>query len=194
MPWQHPGDHFGRGPVEISLISAVRTHALCVHTQDCLGGRHRGAGRRGTAAHRPRLAAHALHTHAYAGLIRLREKHPRNSHLRRAPKRETAGQAPAPLREMRALPAVLVAGVHDHRATIGLQTRRNRWSRRRAYALHRALPCSIGTVVLREPPRNAARQALRALQILAQRSADELGHRDALGLCPPSDFVAKLGF
>jgi hypothetical protein len=29
-----PRDHFGRGPVEISLISAVRTHALCMHTQD----------------------------------------------------------------------------------------------------------------------------------------------------------------
>jgi hypothetical protein len=32
----------------------------------------------------------------------------------------------------------LVAGVHDHRATFGLSTRRTRWSRRRAYALHKA--------------------------------------------------------
>ena len=102
MPRQHPEEHFGRGQVEISLISAVRTHALCVHTQDCFGGRHQRAGRRGTAAHRPHLAARTLHTHAYAALIRPREKHPRNSHLRRAPERETACQALAPLHEVRA--------------------------------------------------------------------------------------------
>ncbi len=83
----------GTTTVEISLISAVRTHALCVHTQDCLGGRHRRAGRRGTAAHRPRLAAHALHTHAYAGLIRPREKAPRNSNLRQDSQREHAGHS-----------------------------------------------------------------------------------------------------
>ena len=38
----------------------------------------------------------------YATLIRPREIHPRNSHLRRVPERETAGQAPAPLHEVRA--------------------------------------------------------------------------------------------
>jgi len=43
----------------------------------------------------------------YAALIGPREIHPRNSHLRRAPKRETAGQAPAPLHEERARPAVV---------------------------------------------------------------------------------------
>ncbi len=91
MPWQRPEGHFGRGPVEICLISAVRTHALCVHTQDRLGERHRRAGRRGTAAHRSRLAAHTLHTHAYAGLIRPREKHPRNSDRRHESQREPAG-------------------------------------------------------------------------------------------------------
>ena len=85
MPRQHPEEHFGRGPVEISLISAVRTHALCVHTQECCGRRHRRAGRLEAAAHEPHLVAHTLHTHAYAALIRPREKHPRNSHLRRAP-------------------------------------------------------------------------------------------------------------
>jgi len=77
-PPQHPEEHFGRGPVEISLISAVRTHALYVHTQDHLGGRHRRADRRGTPAHRPYLAAHALRTHADAALIRPREIHPKN--------------------------------------------------------------------------------------------------------------------
>jgi hypothetical protein len=86
------GTTSGAVTVEISLIRAVRTHALCVHTQDHLGGRHRRAGRRGTAAHRPRLAAHALHTHAYAGLIRPREKAPRNSDLRHECQREPAGQ------------------------------------------------------------------------------------------------------
>jgi len=34
----NPEGHFGRGPVEISLISAVRTHALCTHAQDHLVG------------------------------------------------------------------------------------------------------------------------------------------------------------
>ncbi len=86
----------GAVTVEISLSSAVRTHALCMHTQERLGGRHRRAGRRGTAVHRPRLATHALHTHAYAGLIRPREIHPRNPHLRRVPKRETAGRGVVP--------------------------------------------------------------------------------------------------
>jgi len=85
MPRQHPEEHFGRGPVEISLISAVRTHALCVHTQECFGRRHRRAGRLEAAAHEPHLVAHTLHTHAYAALIRPRDKHPRNSRLRRAP-------------------------------------------------------------------------------------------------------------
>jgi hypothetical protein len=88
-----PREHFGRGPVEISLISAVRTHALCVHTQDRLGGRHRRASRRGTAAHLAHLAARTLRTHAYAGLIRPREKAPTNPDLRRHPERETAGHS-----------------------------------------------------------------------------------------------------
>jgi hypothetical protein len=38
----------------------------------------------------------------YAALIRPREKHPRNSHLRRAPEQDTAGQTLAPLHEVRA--------------------------------------------------------------------------------------------
>lgn len=97
-----PQDDFERGPVEISLSNAVRTHALWMHRQDRFGGRHRRAGRRGTAAHRPHLVAHTLHRLAYAALIRPREKHPRNSHTRRSPQRETAGQAPAPLHEVRA--------------------------------------------------------------------------------------------
>ena len=93
MPRQHPEEHFGRGPVEISLISAVPTHALCTHTQDRFGERHRRAGRRGTAAHRLHLAAHTLHTHAYAGLIRPREKAPRNSDPRHESQREPAGHS-----------------------------------------------------------------------------------------------------
>ena len=36
---------------------------------------------------------HTLHTHAYAALSRPREKHPRNSHLRRMSERETAGHS-----------------------------------------------------------------------------------------------------
>ena len=45
-----------------------------------------------------------------------------------------------------------------------------------------------------DPEKRLAPGALRALQVVADRSADELGDRDALGPCPPSDFVAKLGF
>jgi len=93
MSRQHPEDTSLPGPVEISLISAVRTHALCVHTQDRLGGRHRRASRRGTAAHLAHLAARTLRTHAYAGLIRPREKAPTNPDLRRHPERETAGHS-----------------------------------------------------------------------------------------------------
>ena len=92
----------GPPPPEISLISAVHTHALCMHRQKRSGGRRQRAGRRGTAAHRAHLAAHTLHRHAYAGLIRPREIHPRNPPLQRAPKRTTAGQAPAPLHEVHA--------------------------------------------------------------------------------------------
>ena len=51
---------FGCDLVEISLISPLHTHALCMHTQQRLGGRHRPACRHGTAAHRPHLAAHTL--------------------------------------------------------------------------------------------------------------------------------------
>ncbi len=80
MPRRHPRTTSGAVTVEISLISAVRTHALCMHTQDRLGGRRRSAGRLETAAHRPYPAAHTLHTHAYAALMRPREIRPRNSH------------------------------------------------------------------------------------------------------------------
>jgi hypothetical protein len=72
-PPQHPEEHFGRGPVEISLIRAVHMHALCTRTQRHLAGPPQLVHRRGTAAHRPHLVARTLHTHAYAGLIRLRE-------------------------------------------------------------------------------------------------------------------------
>jgi hypothetical protein len=65
-----PRDHFGHCRVEISLIRAVRTHALCTHTQECFGRRHRRGGRLEAAAHEPHLVAHTLHTHAYVGLIR----------------------------------------------------------------------------------------------------------------------------
>ena len=67
-------------------------------------------------------AAPPCHGMPYAALIRPREKHPRNPHLRRRPKRETAGQAPATLHEVRARPAVVVAGVQDHRATVGFRS------------------------------------------------------------------------
>ena len=79
-----------------SLSRAVRTHALCMHTQDRLGRRDRQASRRGTAAHRPQLVAHTLHTHAYAGLTRPREKAPRNSDLRHESQHETAGHSVVP--------------------------------------------------------------------------------------------------
>jgi hypothetical protein len=74
-PPQHPEEHFGRGPVEISLISAVRTHALCVHTQECFGRRHRRAGGLEAAAHEPHLVAHTLHTSA----LRAVDKAPRKT-------------------------------------------------------------------------------------------------------------------
>jgi len=127
MPRQHPKVHFGRGPVGISLIRAVRTHALCTHTQEGLGGRRPTAIRHEPAAQRRHLAAHTLHTHAYAGLIRPREIHPRNLPLRRATQREPAGQAPAPLHEMRAGPAVLVAGGRGSPALSGLGWRHRAW-------------------------------------------------------------------
>ena len=84
----------GRPPEIFSqrLMRAVHTHALCMHTQDRLGWRHRRAGRRRAPAHG---GAHTLHTHAYAALIRPREKHPRNPHLRRAAEQETAGHSGA---------------------------------------------------------------------------------------------------
>ena len=110
----------GAVPVEILLISAVRTHALGVHTQAGRGGRRPAAIRHESAAHRLHRAAHTLHRHAYAALSRPREIHPRNPHLRRRPERETAGQAPAPLHEVRAQPAVLVAGAGFEPATFGL--------------------------------------------------------------------------
>ena len=74
MPQQHPEDHFGRSLVEIPLIRAVRAHAPCTHRRDRLRRRHRRADRHEPAAQRAHLAAHTLHTHAYAGLIRPREK------------------------------------------------------------------------------------------------------------------------
>jgi len=45
-------------------------------------------------------------------------------------------------------------------------------------------------------PRNTAilRYALSALQILAKRSVNEPGDRDAPARCLPSHFVAKAGF
>jgi hypothetical protein len=88
-----PSTTSGAVPVEFSLISAVRTHALCVHMQHRLGRRRRRASRRNTAAHRPYPAAHTLHTHGYAGLIRPREKAPRNSDLQHEPQREPAGHS-----------------------------------------------------------------------------------------------------
>ena len=92
MPRQHPKVHFGRGPVGISLIRAVRTHALCMHTQGGIGGRRPTAIRHEPAAHRPRLAAHTLHRHAYAALSRPREIHPRNANFDDSAEHEAAGQ------------------------------------------------------------------------------------------------------
>jgi hypothetical protein len=43
-------------------------------------------------------------------------------------------------------PFSLVAGVQYHDAPFGLQTRRNSWSSRRAYALHWARSCSISAL------------------------------------------------
>jgi hypothetical protein len=80
-----PQVHFGRGPVAISLIRAVRTHALCMHTQEGLGGRRPTAIRHEPAAHRLRLAAHTLHRHAYAALSRPREIHPRKANYDATP-------------------------------------------------------------------------------------------------------------
>ncbi len=82
---------------EISLISAVRKHALCMHTQDRLGGRRRNAGRLTTAAHRPHLTAHTLHTHPYAGLKGPREKHPRNVWISPRCRHKHAGQGRPPM-------------------------------------------------------------------------------------------------
>ena len=50
-----------------SLISAVHTHALCMHMQRRLDRWRRGARRLEPAAHRRHLAAHTLHTRACAG-------------------------------------------------------------------------------------------------------------------------------
>jgi hypothetical protein len=50
--------------IEISLISAVHTHALCTRTQRHLAGPPQLAHRREPAAQRPHCTAHTLHTHA----------------------------------------------------------------------------------------------------------------------------------
>ena len=67
-------------------------------------------------------AAPPCHGMPHAALIRPREIHPRNPQLRQAPERETAGQAPAPRHEVRAGPGVVVAGVQDHRVSIGYRS------------------------------------------------------------------------
>jgi hypothetical protein len=59
-----------------------------------------------------------LRTHAYAGVIRPREKAPRNPDLRRRPERETAGQAPVLYARDALTSGSMVAGVHDHRAPL----------------------------------------------------------------------------
>ncbi len=84
-------------------------------------------------------AAPPCHGMPYAGLIRPREKHPRNSHLRRASKRETAGQAPAPLHEVRARLAVVVAGGRGLLHARRLIAREPAGHLRSAYAVHRRL-------------------------------------------------------
>ena len=84
---------------EDSLISAVHTHALCMHTQRRHDEWPPSARRLEPAAHRPHLAAHTLHQHAYAALSRPREIHPRNSHLWRGAQHESAGRNIAHLHE-----------------------------------------------------------------------------------------------
>ncbi len=70
MPRQHPEDHFGSGLIEISLISAERTHALGMHAQEGLGERRPMAIRHEPPAHRPPVAAPPCHGVPYAALIR----------------------------------------------------------------------------------------------------------------------------
>ena len=84
---------------EDSLSSALHTHALCMRMQRRHGERPPTARQLEPAAHRPHLAAHTLHQHAYAALSRPREKHPRNSYLRRGGQHESAGHSVAHLHE-----------------------------------------------------------------------------------------------
>jgi len=102
-PPQHPEDCHSRRLHRRDLVDQcsayacpMRAHAgvLRATTSTCWPPRTRSS-----AAAR---AAPPCHGMPCAALIRPREIHPRNSHLRRAPELETAGQAPAPLHEVRA--------------------------------------------------------------------------------------------
>jgi hypothetical protein len=124
--------------VAISLIRAV-------HTGQCIRVSY-ARTRSGTSPDRsqrpagsirssaPHLAAHTLHTHAYAGLIRPRETSPRNPHLRRAPdKRNRWSGAWTPARgALRPLGYDQTAPVHAGSPN----------PRSPAYALHREVAAS----------------------------------------------------
>jgi len=86
-----------------------------------------------------------LYTHASAALIRPRSE----THLRRGG-RETAGQAPTPLHEVRVGPAVVAGASRDRRIRI----RRTHWSGSLPYAAARAVPYSTFARTSRGPERS----------------------------------------
>jgi hypothetical protein len=98
MSRQHPEDHSPAFFIAISLISAVRTHALCSPTHQQPLTRRPPWTPSSPAAR----AAPPCTPMPYAALIRPREIRPRNPPIRRPPEHETAGQGPAPLHEVRA--------------------------------------------------------------------------------------------
>ena len=138
MPWQHPEDHFGRGPLRdlVDQCSAyacpMRAHARLTRrtTSTCRSPRNRSSPATSRRAHP-----------AYACVRRI-DKAPRKTPEKlgsstRAPARTRWSQRCA-YAKARDEPDELVAGVTRPRTTIGFQARRSCRSRPRAYALHMA--------------------------------------------------------
>jgi len=103
--------------------------------------------RREPAAQQPHAARHA----AYACVGSVDKAPIRNSHLRRGAERETAGQAPTSLHEVRVGPAVVAAGASRDRR---IRIRRTRWSGSLPYVAAWAVPYSTFARTSRGPEKS----------------------------------------
>lgn len=84
-----------------------------------------------------------------------------------------------------------MAGVQDHRSTAEFRLNEAAGHGVTPYAPHNALLAHSEAHWCRGPEQFAL-QPLRALQVVSQRSANELGDRDVLALRPASDLIAQL--